>query len=238
MVLQGLLLDSFRFFRNHLFSILLIIVPVVFPIELFRAYYAESLLGQEANLTSELPLLLLGLVAYPIYAGGIIFFIASEISGTRLNARSCWLLGLKYWWPFLLLSLLLGLATGLGFLLFLVPGIIALVRFTFAEFDLLLKGQNPPDALRRSWDETRPYFWLILGGYLVIFAAFYVPYFGLIFVLEDLKVDLGIFEVLLDTLYAVLSVLFTIFRFRVYDVVNERRNLGLRPEMYDDPTLP
>ena len=89
-------------------------------------------------------------------------------------------------------------------------------------------------ALRLSWDATRPYFWLILGGYLVIFAAFYVPYFGLIFVLEDLKVELGIFEVLLDTLYAVLSVLFTIFRFRVYDLLNERRDLGLRPEPYED----
>jgi hypothetical protein len=236
MVLQGLLLDSFRFFRNHLFSILIIIVPVVFPIELFRAQYAETLAGQEANLASELPVLMLGLFAYPVYAGGVIFFIASVITGNRLKARACWLLGLKYWAPFLLLSILLGVFTGLGFILFLVPGVIALVRFSFAEFDLLLKGQSPPDALRRSWDETRPYFWLILGGYAIIFAAFYVPYFGLIFVLDDLQVDLGIFEVVLDTLYAVLSVLFTIFRYRVYDIVNERRNLGLRPEPYDDPT--
>ena len=163
MVLQALLLDSFRFFRNHLFSILLIIVPVVFPIELFRDYYAESLVGQEANLTSEFPVLLLGLLVYPIYAGGIIFFIASVVSGNRLNVRSCWLLGLKYWGPFLLLSLLLGLVTGIGFVLFLVPGVIVLVRFSFAEFDLLLKGQSPVDALRLSWDATRPYFWLILG---------------------------------------------------------------------------
>ena len=236
MVLQALLLDSFRFFRSHLFAILLIIIPVVFPIELFRDYYAESLLGQQASLTSEFPVLLLGLLAYPIYAGGIIFFIASVISGSRLNARSCWLLGLKYWGPFLLLSLLLGIVTGLGFVLFMVPGVIALVRFSFAEFDLLLKGRSPLDALRLSWDATRPHFWLILGGYLVIFAAFYVPYFGLIFVLEDLKIELGIFEVLLDTLYAVLSVLFTIFRYRVYDLVNARRSLGLRPEPDDSPT--
>ncbi len=235
MVLQGLLLDSFRFFRNHLFSILLIIVPVVFPIELFRTRYAESLVGQESNLSADLPMLALGLLAYPIYAGGVIFFIASVISGNRLKVRSCWLLGLKYWGPFLLLSLLLGAVTGLGFILFLVPGVIALVRFSFAEFELLLKGQSPPDALRKSWEATRPYFWLILGGYLIIFAAVYVPYFGLIFVLEDLKVELGIFEVLLDTLYAVLSVLFTVFRFRVYEFVKERQNLGLRPEPYDDP---
>lgn len=234
MVLQGLLLDTFRFFRNHLFSILVIIVPVVFPIELFRAQYAETLAGQETNLASELPVLMLGLFAYPIYAGGIIFFIASVITGNRLNARACWMLGLKYWAPFLLLSILLGIFTGLGFILFIVPGVIALVRFAFAEFDLLLKGLSPPDAMRRSWYETRQYFWLLLGGYAVIFAAFYVPYFGLIFVLDDLQVDLGIFEVLLDTLYAVLSVLFTIFRYRVYDLVNERRSLGLRPEPYEE----
>ena len=112
------------------------------------------------------------------------------------------------------------------------------VSFYNASDDSLIgtDSHSPPDALRRSWEETRPYFWLLLGGYTVIFAAFYVPYFGLIFVLDDLQVDLGIFEVLLDTLYAVLSVLLTIFRYRVYDLVNERRNLGLQPEPYDDPT--
>jgi hypothetical protein len=234
MTLQGLLLDSFRFFRNHLVSILLIILPVVLPIELFRTYYVETLPGQEGNLASELPVLFVGLLAYPIYAGGIIFFMASVISGNRLNTTSCWVLGLKYWPPFLVLSIVVGVATGLGFVLFLIPGLIALVRLSFAEFELLLKSHSPPDALRRSWDDTRPYFWLILGGHLVIVAAVFVPYFGLIFVLQDLKVELGIFEVLLDALYPVLSVLFTIFRFRVYDLVNERRNLGLRPAPYDD----
>jgi len=228
MVLQGLLMDSFRFFRNHLVSILIIVVPVVFPIELFRAGYAKSFLGAEANFMSELPMLLLGLLAYPIHTGGVIFFMASEVSGTRLKARTCWLLGLKFWWPFLLLSILLGIVTALGFLLFLVPGLIALARFSFAEFDLLLNRKNPADAMRQSWEETRPYFRLILGGYLVIFAAFYVPYFLFIFVLEDLKVELGMFEVVLDTLYAVLGSLFTIFRFRVYYLANERRSLGLR----------
>jgi hypothetical protein len=40
--------------------------------------------------------------------------------------------------------------------------------------------------------------------------------------------------VILDTLYAVLSALFTIFRFRVYFLANERRNLGLRPDPSSD----
>ncbi len=230
MVLQGLLMDSFRFFRNHLFSILLIILPFVLPIELFRAYYVASLAGRETSFASDLPVVVLGLLAYPFYAGGLIFFIASQISGTRLSVRSCWLLALKYWWPFLLLSLLLAALSGLGFLLFIVPGVIVLVRFSFSEFELLLKAQGPPDALRRSWDETKPYFWLILGGFLVISAAFYVPYFGLLFVLGDLKVELGLFESVLNALYPVLGALFTIFRFRVYDLMNEGHTLGVRPE--------
>lgn len=237
MALHRMLLDSFRFFRNHLFSILAIVVPVVFPIELFRAGYAESLGGAEQGFLSQWPPLLLGLLAYPIYAGGVIFFIASVISGNRLNAKSCWLLGLRYWSPFLFLSLLLGIVTGLGFLLFLIPGLVALARFAFAEFDLLLKDQSPPDALRHSWKETRPYFWLLLGGYGVIFAAFYVPYFGLIFILDDLNVELGLVGILLDTLYAVLNVLFTVFRFRVYDLAGEHRRLGIGPETDRDTIL-
>ena len=236
MFLQGLLADSFRFFRNHLVSIVLIIVPVVLPVELFRARYAESLLGSESTFISELPLLLLGLMAYPIYTAGVILFIASEVSGTRLKTRDCWLLGLRFWWTFLLLAMMMGVVTTVGFLLFLVPGLIALARFSFAEFNLLLNGRSPPDAMRLSWDETRPYFWPILGGHLIIFAAVYLPYFALVFVLKDLEVDLGIFHVVLDSLYVVLGSLFTIFRFRVYHLVHERLDLGLRPAADQDPT--
>jgi hypothetical protein len=234
MSLQTLLTDSFKFFWNRLFSILLIIVPVVFPIELFRVRYAESFLGPESDFSSQLTTLLLGFAAYPIHAAGVIFFIASVLSGDKLTIRDCWLLGLRFWGPFLLLSLLLGGATALGFMLFLVPGLIVLGRFAFADFDLLLNKHNPADAMRYSWEATRPYFWLILSGYLVIFAAVMAPYFFLVFVLQDLVQDLGIFEVVLDTLYAVLSTLLTIFRFRVYDLANERRNLGLRPTDDDE----
>ena len=236
MSLQTLLTDSFKFFRNRLFSIVLIVVPVVFPIELFRLRYAESLLGPETDFSSQWPMLLLGLAAYPIHTAGVIFFIASVISGDRLGIKDCWLLGLRFWGPFLMLSLLLGAATTLGFMLFLVPGLIALGRFAFADFDLLLNRHNPVDAMRCSWEATRVYFWLILSGYLVIFAAVIAPYLFLVYVLEDLVKDLGIFEVVLDSLYPVLSTLLTIFRFRVYDLATEKRDLGLRPTHDNETT--
>ena len=132
------------------------------------------------------------------------------------------------------LAIFVGGATALGFVLFLFPGLIALGRFAFADFDLLLNKHSPADSVRYSWEATRPYFWLILGGYAVIFAAFYVPYFFLVLVLEDLAKDLGVFEIALDTFYAVLSALITIYRFRVYDLANQRRSLGLRPEPVDE----
>jgi len=229
MSLQTLLTDSFKFFRNRFLSILLIIVPVVLPIELIRVRYTESFLGPEADFSSQVPMLLLGLAAYPIHTAGVIFFIASVISGHRLGVKDCWLLGLRFWGPFLVLSLLLGAATTLGFMMFLIPGLIALGRFAFSDFDLLLNKHNPVDAMRYSWEATRVYFWLILSGYLVIFAAVIAPYFFFMYVLEDLIKDLGIFKVVLDTLYPVLGTLLTIFRFRVYDLAKERRDLGLRP---------
>jgi len=237
MSLQTLLTDSFKFFRNRFVSILLIIVPVVLPIELIRVRYAGSLKGSEADFSSELPMLLLGLAAYPIHTAGLIFFIASVISGDKLGVRDCWLLGIRFWGPFLVLSLLQGAATAFGLMLFLVPGLIAIGRFAFADFDLLLNKHNPVDAMRTSWEATRVYFWLILSGYLIIFAAVIAPYFFFVHVLEDLVKDLGIFEVVLDTLYPVLNALLTVFRFRVYDLANQRRDLGLRPTR-DNETTP
>ena len=234
MGLQTLLTDTFRFFRNHFLFIVMIVVPVVLPVELFRVHYETSFAGTEPDLASQWLPLMLGLLAYPIHAAGIIFYIASVVSGERLGVRACWMLGLRFWGPFLLLSLLLGGAAALGFVLFLFPGLIALGRFAFADFDLLLNKRSPADSVRYSWEATGPYFWLILGGYLVIFAAFYVPYFFLVFVLEDLGKDLGVFEIILDMFYTVLGTLITIYRFRVYDLANQRSRLGLRPEPEDE----
>lgn len=60
-------------------------------------------------------------------------------------------------------ALLTMLATGIGFILLIVPGIILAVRLGFTSFAVIEEGLKPIPALKRSWELTRGRFWPLLG---------------------------------------------------------------------------
>jgi len=59
------------------------------------------------------------------------------------------------------------LLTLLGFVLLIIPGIIALVRLAFAPAALVVEGQRGTKAIGRSWRLTKGYFWRTLGTLLL-----------------------------------------------------------------------
>lgn len=56
---------------------------------------------------------------------------------------------------FLAASILMGILVLLGFLLFIIPGVILSLRLWFVGFVLVDMNVGPVEALRRSWDITR-----------------------------------------------------------------------------------
>lgn len=59
------------------------------------------------------------------------------------------------------------LLTLLGFVLLIIPGIIALVRLAFATAALVVEGQRGTKAIGRSWRLTKGHFWRTLGTLLL-----------------------------------------------------------------------
>lgn len=165
-------------------------------------------------------------MAYPVYTAGVVFFIASVVVGEVIDTKTCWSLGVKYWMPLFLLSILIGVVVAAGFLLLIIPGIIAIIRYAFAEFDLLLNNRRPLDAMRDSWKTTAKYFWLLLGGYLVITIALYGPYYGLVTILEQQELESGLFDNALRIIYSVMDTIYIIFAFRIYHLAKEQQTNG------------
>ena len=58
----------------------------------------------------------------------------------------------------------------MGFLLFIIPGIIVLVRLSFVKYLVMDKGLDAMGAIKESWRMTSGYGWTILG--MAILAAF------------------------------------------------------------------
>ena len=77
------------------------------------------------------------------------------------------------------MTLLSGLATLLGLLLLLLPGLMLMVRFHFAACFIVEEKCSSTAALRRSYDLSKGRFWQMSALVLLAVALLRVPAFGL-----------------------------------------------------------
>jgi len=136
---------------------------------------------------------------------------------------------------YFILSLLIGILAGLGLLMFILPGIFLLAKFAFAEFDLLLNGSNPLDALKNSWQQTSGHTATLLSGYLIIAVMMLGGYLILATIINAVSADhatgleqksafLTVYNVVLTVMFSILEFFFTIFAFRVYDHARKQQD--------------
>jgi len=222
-MLEKSLLDSWSFFKNHIIAIAMIVLPIVAPVGIFNSLYLYFTTSEEFVLSEHALPMVIGLIAHPVYSIAIIFYIASVVAGERSDTKSLWNLGIKYWLAYFILSLIIGIAVGFGLMLFIIPGIVLLARCAFAEFDLLLNQSKPFEAISNSWALTKEYMWVILAGYAVITLALYVPYYLISGLFDEATILYWIVDTVLNIGYSVLTVMYTIFAFRVYELARAKK---------------
>lgn len=116
-------------------------------------------------------------------AGGLVSFIGSLVSipaslalvnavahGTDFAAS--YRVGLKLFWPAVLISILNILAVLGGFVLLVVPGIILSIGLMFANYVLVVEDKRGMNALTASRDYVKGYWWAVLGRCLLLGAVF------------------------------------------------------------------
>jgi len=229
-MLNKFLMDSWSFFKIHVLAISIIILPIVVPIETLTALYQYFLGSEEFVLSERLIPMVIGFVAYPIYAVGVVFYIASVISGETIDTKTSWRLGIKFWVPYVVMSIFVGVVITFGLFLLVIPGIIFAIRYAFSEFELLLNQNKPLDAMRNSWDVSKDYMWVILGGYIIITFALYAPYYLLAWLIDEASVAYWVLVTIFNIIYSVVAALYTIFAFRVYEFAKSQHNQSLNPD--------
>jgi len=230
-MLSQSLLDSWFFFRRHFYAIASIILPIILPIEIISTFTLQPNAAGEIDYSNYLPVMLVGLLAYPIYTVGLIYYLASVIEGTPTNTNHCWQMGKKYWLPCLMLALFAGLTIMLGLMALVLPGILLAIRYSFAEFDLVFNQTQPIDSLRNSWHMTRDYMGTILAGYVLITVGLYTPFWLASKLIERTTPGFWIFDIGSSLYLNVFGTLYTIFAFRVYEIARHKNALERR---FDD----
>lgn len=198
-----LIKESFRVFfeGKNLIHFLKIYSPMV-PFAIFFLF-ENSIFNQDiSNLTltdsgtslSKYGWVLgLGLVVRLIYAVVSIMVAAAGIkamsevvSGNTGGVGETFRFAWARVWKFALLSVVVGLITGLGFVLLIVPGVLFLVWFNFSVFEMITKDVGIKDSMGGSKKLVTGRFWKVFGRVLV-FALF-----GALFQIIFSAIPLGI----------------------------------------------
>ena len=115
--------------------------------------------------TPEDPSLIGGLVNLALSTfigmGVVAFYLAAHDNPDTVELSALW--HPQPFWTFLGVSILVGLAIGIGFVLLIVPGIIATLLFMFATFIVIDRGLGPIAAMKESMRIGSGHRWTLLG---------------------------------------------------------------------------
>lgn len=208
--------DTFSFFQSHYKQIAMIVLPITLPVEIFRSIYMQLIHNPDQDILPMLPVYALDVITYPIITIGVILYIASCTAGEDISHRSAWKLGIRHWWPFMIVQGMVLIISMVGLLLLIIPGFIAAFRLLFANYHLLLEGDKASDAISNSWQSTKPWFWTLAGGLLLLFLILFLPLGIILGLLGSTGALATILTPLINSAFAVAASILSIFTYRVY----------------------
>jgi hypothetical protein len=176
-----ILSTAFQFYQRHWRTLLAIAAVVVVPFTLL-----QYLLGDQVRIQGEevangvvvetatwavgiagLVAVLAGVVMFLVLTGAITRAVAAEVAGEDPSLEQSYRFGFVRLWSVLLVSVLVGLATIGGLILFVIPGIYIGVRLAVSIEALVVEGRRGTKAMARSWELVGGHWWHAFGTLLV-----------------------------------------------------------------------
>ena len=114
-------------------------------------------------------------------------FIRAHDSLESADVKDMW--HPQAYWRFLAAELLTGIAVFLGFILLIIPGIIAILAFLFTQYLVIDKGLGPIAAMKESARITKGVRWELL---LFVFIALAINILGFIALFVGLLVSIPV----------------------------------------------
>jgi hypothetical protein len=172
------------------------------------------------------------LLVYPIYTGALILLMAQRADQKHPENRALISAAIRMWQPFFIVHLIGAGLTALGLMFFIIPGIYAAVRLSFAEFFLVIEHLKPLEAIQKSVAATKRHSGLIL----LLMVMFVTPLLLISILLSNLLYSQGagpLINVVVATVTAFLMLFVDVVLFRVY-MSTTRETPALRPNPFSD----
>lgn len=138
-----------------------VLVPALTYAVVYGSYplIRAALQAQHLHPAVEPMLGALGGVAFLLADAAVLVSLRDSALGARPSAQRAYRDALRRFVPYVLTALMVVLGVGFGFLLFVVPGIIAAVSWTLALPVVVIEGAWGADAIRRSRELVRRHWW-------------------------------------------------------------------------------
>jgi hypothetical protein len=175
-----LLGTAFQLYRRHWRTLLAIAAVVVIPLTVLQYVLGHWVRIQGevtrnqvastsfwASATASLLAALVGLLLYQVLTGAITRAIAAEVAGQDPDVEQSYRFGFVRLGSILLVSVLVGLATVAGLIVFIIPGIYIGVRLAVSIQALVVEGRRGTEAMGRSWALVGGHWWHAFGTLLV-----------------------------------------------------------------------
>lgn len=209
----SVLKDTWDFYTTHLGRLILVLLPILVPLEILEIALYASVPGAEDQLW---PSTLIMLLSFPIYQGVLVVYIGVAAAGEQLRTREYYQYSLALWSRLIVLYSIIWIAVSCGLLLLIIPGLIIAARLAFAEFYCVLERQPTFAAMQTSWHQTREHIWTLIGGMVVIMLLIIAPIALVSSLIENELNSNQIYYAIASIIGYLLYIPITIFCFRVY----------------------
>jgi len=205
--------DTVRFFLTHWWKLALIVVPLNLMGELMRGAFSPT--AADSLQTGGFGLYITVVILVSIIASvATIQYIDSSIKAAPLSVTQSWLLAVTKLPGYLVLSLLSILAVAAGLLVFIIPGIVVMVRISLASYIYLLENRSAKQSIKDSWELTRGHFGDLFFG--TILLAIPGGVLGYVVAGSADPIDSSLQAVVASSVEMFFGVLLTVFYYRVY----------------------
>ncbi len=178
----GELLDrTFQLYRRHLVVFVgLLALPslILLPLQLASLWYRTSNPLSLTSILMTFALIGLGLVVMSIAQAATVTAVARLYLGHSISISDAYAQAAGRVGSICILVILVGFACGLGLILFVVPGILLLLRWSLAVQVMVLEDETIRGSMSRSADLTS-------GDRLRIFGVYFL-YFVLVMIISSL----------------------------------------------------
>ncbi len=175
-----ILSTAFRLYKRHWRTLLAIAAVVVVPLTLLQYLFGDWIRtrGEVTSLeevstatwavgAAGLVAALAALLMYLVLTGAITRAVAAEVAGEDPSLEQSYRFGFDRLGSVLLVSVLVGLATIGGLILFIIPGIYIGVRLAVSVEALVVEGRRGSQAMGRSWELVGGHWWHAFGALVV-----------------------------------------------------------------------